>query len=573
MNQKRIKALAGGLFILLMGGPLWVSGQDFLQNSQISGSFQADGAYYLTDTKMGISDSTLDGKYFRAQGYTEVNYSYQNFSAGMRFEAYLPPLLGYDAEYEGVGIPYWWVKYKTKFLEVTAGNFYEQFGDGMVLRTYQDWTLGYDNSLRGLRVKLTPFSGVSFTGVVGVQRDYWVPFKNNNRGIVKGVDADFYLNDMIKGLKNSKFTMSFGGSFVSDYQKGKSMELIIPPTAYDLKLPENVAAYGGRINLNYGGVNLYSEYAHKINDPSAMNHYIYKNGNAWLITASYSRKNLGINLKTKWIDNMSYKSDRNITTNSLDIKYLPAITKEHTYYLASMYPYATQPNGEVGAAAGINFSFPKKSVLGGKYGTNFSINFSQVNAPKRTPVNDSTPVFTPGTLGYTPKPFSVDWNDVYYQEVYFEVTKKFSKKWKGIFTYMYQTYNKDVIEGHLNEYGTIYSQIGIADVTWKITSKHALRGELQGLWTKQDKGNWLAGLLEFTISPKWFFTISDQWNYGNSIAADRIHYYNVSAGFIHSSTRISLGYGRQREGIICVGGVCRYVPQSSGFTLTITSSF
>jgi len=83
----------------------------------------------------------------------------------------------------------------------------------------------------------------------------------------------------------------------------------------------------------------------------------------------------------------------------------------------------------------------------------------------------------------------------------------------------------------------------------------------------------MAGMLELTISPKWFFSVSDQWNYGNSESNLKLHYYNVSAGFIYNTTRIALSYGRQREGIVCVGGVCRYVPESTGFTLTINSSF
>jgi hypothetical protein len=34
-----------------------------------------------------------------------------------------------------------------------------------------------------------------------------------------------------------------------------------------------------------------------------------------------------------------------------------------------------------------------------------------------------------------------------------------------------------------------------------------------------------------------------------------------------------LGYGKRREGIFCVGGVCRAVPASSGLEMTFTSSF
>ncbi|MFH1159739.1 MAG: DUF6029 family protein, partial [bacterium] len=485
--MKHGKILSTRLIAAFFLLPLLSTGQNFLQNSQISGSSETDAAYYMTDSKMGITDSTLDGKYFRIQGFTDINYSFKNFSAGMRFEAYLPPLLGYDFKYQGLGVPYWWATFKNDLIEVTAGNFYEQFGNGMMLRTYQDWTLGFDNSLRGLRVKLTPWGGVTFTGVVGVQRYYWVPWKDNNRGIVKGVDADFYLNDMVKSLSDSKWQFSFGGSFVSDYQKGKSMDFILDTLLLKLKLPENVASYGGRINLSYGGFNVFSEYAYKINDPSAMNRYIYRDGSAWLIAVSYSRKNLGITAKTKWLDNMSYKSDRNVTGNELDINFLPPVTTEHTYFLPSMYPYATQPTGEVGISGQIMYTLPKKTKLGGKYGMNIALNFAQVNSIRKTKINDTTFIGEPGTLGYDTKLFSVG-DVVYYQDANLEVTKKFSKSVKGIFTYYYITFNKDVIEGYRNKYGTVYANIGVADVTYNITPTYSLRGELQGLWAKQDKG-------------------------------------------------------------------------------------
>jgi hypothetical protein len=257
----------------------------------------------------------------------------------------------------------------------------------------------------------------------------------------------------------------------------------------------------------------------------------------------------------------------------VNINYLPSITKEHSYALASMYPYSTQPNGEVGISGTVTLHFPKNSKLGGKTGLSIAANFSQVNGLKKTAVNDTTLVGQLGTLGYTSTFYGFG-SDVYYQDANVEVTKKFGKKWKGIFTYLYQTYNKDVIESHApGDYGTIYSQIGIVDIAWNITKKHTLRWEVQGLWTKQDKGNWVAGLVELTISPAWFISVMDQYNYGNSDETQRLNYYTLSAGYTNHSTRVALSYGRQREGIICVGGVCRYVPATNGLTLTVTSSF
>jgi Family of unknown function (DUF6029) len=573
---KKIYTLFPSLILLFWIVPFLTDAQDLIKGSQVSGSFQADAQYYLKDSKMGITDSSLDGRLARMNGFTEINYSFKNFSAGMRFEAYLPPLVGFDTHYEGYGVPYWFLNYKNDKLEITAGNFYEQFGNGMALRTWQEWTLGFDNSLRGLRVKFTPVEGIMLKGVWGIQRNFWEVYSGNNRGIVKGGDIDFFLNDIFSGLKNAKTKVSFGGSFVSDYQRGKTTDLLIDTLIYTLKLPENVATYSGRLNLNVGGVNFYTEYAHKINDPSSMNKYIYKNGNGLFTTLSYSQKGLGILASAKIIDNMSYKSNRLVTNNQLDINYLPAITKQHTYALSAMYPYATQPTGEFGYSGTLTYTFKRNTRLGGKSGLTFAVNFSKVNSLSRDSIFvnsiNGMSLNRAGTTGYKTNFFSPG-KDVYYQDLNIEIDKKFSKRWKGIFMYLNQIYNKDIVEGHLNEYGLIYSNIGIMDITCNMTNKLSLRGEFQGLWTKQDKGNWTAVLLEFTIAPKWFFSVQDQWNYGNKDKTLQLHYYLVSAGYTYNTSRITLSYGRQREGILCVGGVCRYVPAASGLTLTVNSSF
>jgi len=569
---KKFYLLSLRLLFALFLSPVITNAQEFLKSAEIHGNFQVDGQYYLPDSKMGVTDSSIDGKILRMNAFTNVIYSYGNFSAGLRFEAYLPPLIGYAVQNQGAGIPYWYANYKNDKLDITAGNFYEQFGNGMILRSYEEWTLGFDNSLRGLKVKFMPINGITLKGVWGIQRNYWDTYNDNSRGMVKGADADFYLNDIFPSLANSRTKLTLGGSFVSDYIRGKTQTIIYNTKIYDVKLPENVGAYDGRINLNIGKVTFYTEYAHKINDPSAMNKYIYKDGNGLFSNLSYSQKGFGASLSVKMIDNMSFKSNRSVTSNQLSINYLPTLTREHAYSLSAMYPYATQPNGEFGFQGTVIYNIPKSTAIGGKTGWTIDVNYSQVNSNDSYPVNDTTPLDASGTLGHKVHLFKMG-NTIYYQDFNVEVTKKISKKWKGIFSYLNQTYNKDIIEGHLNEYGDVYANIGVADVTYNITRKYSLRGELEGLWTKQDKGNWMAGLLEFTISPQWFFSIQDQWNYGNSDSNQRIHYFLVNAGFIYNTSRISLSYGRQRAGLLCVGGVCRYVPAASGATLTITSSF
>ena len=59
------------------------SHNNFLTNSQISGNTEIDAAYYVADSKLGITNSSLDGKYIRMNGFMELNYQFKNFSAGI----------------------------------------------------------------------------------------------------------------------------------------------------------------------------------------------------------------------------------------------------------------------------------------------------------------------------------------------------------------------------------------------------------------------------------------------------------------------------------------------------------
>jgi len=68
-------------------------------------------------------------------------------------------------------------------------------------------------------------------------------------------------------------------------------------------------------------------------------------------------------------------------------------------------------------------------------------------------------------------------------------------------------------------------------------------------------------------------TILNQYNYGNKVEDLRVNYPTAQVTYIQNALRMSIGYGRQRAGIFCVGGVCRNVPAANGLTVAITSSF
>ncbi len=545
------------VFLLLVLPVTFCTAQESGKWGEIHGNVQFDAQYYNPDSAMGappVPEKLL------MNGFTNLIYTKGKFQVGIRYENYLNALQGFDSRYEGQGLTYRYATFDADYLTITVGNFYEQFGSGMIFRSYEERGLGFDNAMDGARVKAHVLGGVYMTALIGRQRSFF----DYGEGIVRGFDGEINLNETFKGIAESKLKATIGGSFVSKFQKDEDP---------DFDLPENVGAWAARANLLYKGFNLSGEYVSKINDPQATNAILhegllrknYNPGSGVLASLAYSRKGLGVLVTAKRIDNMDFRSDRTATGFNLNVNYLPALTKQHTYQLAaSIYPYATQPNGEWAFQGEVSYKIPRKSTIGGKYGIGLVFNYAEAHGLINT-VNEAG-------SGYTNNFFEL--GDLYFRDINFEVSKKFSKKVKLIAKYLNISYNKDVVQG-LVGYGTINANIAIADVTYRVAKKHSLRMEVQGLWTKDraDEGDWIMALLEYQWSPHMFVAVTNQWNYGNPHEEDRLHYPSITIGYIHNATRVTLGYGRQRAGIFCVGGICRNVPASNGVSLSITTSF
>ncbi|HRD37318.1 MAG TPA: DUF6029 family protein, partial [Bacteroidia bacterium] len=91
---------------------------------------------------------------------------------------------------------------------------------------------------------------------------------------------------------------------------------------------------------------------------------------------------------------MSYRSDRNEGLQNLLINYLPATTKQHSYTLLALNPYATQLNGEIGFMAEAQYRVKKGSLIGGKYGMEITVNYSQACGLNQYGVRDSSTAMT-----------------------------------------------------------------------------------------------------------------------------------------------------------------------------------
>lgn len=537
-----------------------------LTGGQLHGNFSTDAQYYNEDTDIG---AVVLPQRMGLNSWLNLIYSTEQFETGLRFESYEPRLAGYPAgqPYLGSGIGYRYAKYKLSDLEVTAGNFFEQFGQGLIFRSYEERYLGVDNAMDGLRVKYMPYRGIYLKGVIGKQRFAFDSRTINGPGLVRGFDAEVDLRELLDSAWTSANNLVIGGSFVSKFQEDRDPLL---------ELPQNVGAWALRLNYTTPRWNIYGEYAYKINDPNGKNGFIYKPGEAAMVNATYSVKGFGATLGAHSFDNMFFQSDRAAPTPfDLNINFLPPLTKQHTYNLpATLYPYATQPNGEVSAQAEVFYKLKKGTALGGKHGTKVAVNFSTAYALDTTRLGAADD--TTARLGYSSRLF-VPGKRHYFQDLNVEVRKKLRDDWELALTYLNVVYDIDIIQGKPGK-PTVYADIVILEGLHNFNDRNSIRFEVQHLSTRQDQGNWATALAELTFSPHWFVAAMDQFNYIGSAeleakGQEQRHYPIGSFGYIRGGNRFQVNYGRQRAGIFCVGGVCRQVPAANGLTLSITSTF
>ena len=524
----------------------------------VSGSIQSDILFPQDDEEIGTEHS--DDKVLN-NTYLDLKLGSKYVDAGARFEFLEYPLPGYEPDFKGWGVPHFYVKGHTNNVELTVGDYYDQFGSGFILRTYEERSLGIDNALRGVHLNFRPVDGVTMKALSGKQRRYW----HHNDALVSGADIEVGLEHFLKALESHDTHLTLGGSWVNKYEKSSDDAIFVDVT-HRLNFPEFVNAWDARVNLIHKGFSVLAEYARKSQDPTFDNGYHYGPGSVAMLSTSYSRKGMSILLQAKRSQGMSFRSRRSMTGISSYINHLPAFTHDQTYALAAQYPYATNADGEWAFQGEFGYTFKKGTTLGGKYGTKLKLNVSHVRGLDddgvKNPVSEGRVI---GSDGYRSSFFKMG-DETYYQDIDVQIEKRLTRDFSLIFMYMNERYNMTVIEGHG---GMIKSNIFIADGKYKFSPKLTLRTELQYQFCEGDDGDWAFGLAELSWAPHWMFTLSDMWNSGET----KVHYYQALVTYSLKSHRIQAGYGRTDAGFNCSGGVCRWVPATRGFTLSYNYTF
>jgi hypothetical protein len=443
-------------------------------------------------------------------------------------------------------------------LNISIGNFYEQFGSGMTLRSWEDKNLGINNSIRGLNTNYRINDEFNITALIGQQKK---GFKYS-KGYILGFDSEFDLSKITNGS-----TLLMGLSYVGRNDQNTISDFY----------SEMTNLFSGRIDYSsnsfYSNIEIVDKSKNPISVFGSLSNTFIKKGSSLLLNSGFFNKGFGIDFTFRRLENMSLFSEREAYGNPYNesiVNYLPALTKQHDYSLANLYVYSAQPNvsfqtndlmkvGEIGMQIDLYYFFEKNTFIGGKFGTNVSINGAVWNN-------------LDGNFDFDNQNYDTDlfgFGQKYFSEISLEIRKKWSSKFDNIFLFINQYYNSRFIE---EKVGEVKSNVLVLENTYKLNDKKSLRLELQHLSTKDDNKNWSAYAIEFNLNSAFSIYLSDLYNYQNPKEEKKIHYYNFGGSYSKGINRFTINYGRQRGGLVCTGGICRYVPESSGLSFSISSS-
>ncbi|MFI3298513.1 MAG: DUF6029 family protein [Rikenellaceae bacterium] len=526
---------------------------------KITGSLESSTVYYVSDDATGaVAPSPAYG----SNNYLKLDYTIGGFSAGLQLEYYPQVIEGYETRLEGIGVPMKYVSYQGSNWSVTAGDYYEQFGSGLLFRSWEDRQLGFNNSIGGARATYnTKDNTFSAKFVYGFPRDYLHStgagydfagslFNDYTSTQIFGGDASLSVSNLL--FPTSEHSLSIEGSGLYRLEDGLPDGMLWINEGPDaLGLENDLFSYSARLNYQWRGLSLKGEYVGKGKDLYLNNsnyEYELKSGNAQLVEVNYSQSGLTVLGTFRRLENMQNQAYR--TTDEVlagnTLNYIPALVQPQTYMLAAYNPYTANVKGEMGGQMDIFYNFKKGTTLGGKYGFKVHANGSVYYA-----------------LASTLKNYDKD--HLTYFDFNLNLDKTWNRKFKTKLLYTHQEMSPD--KGDSENYDVI--DVLVLENIYKFTRKFSMRLELQYLFSDDLEKDWAAALVEANFAPRWSIYLSDMYNVGDT----KVHYYSVGASYTYSILRVAASYGRNREGIVCSGGVCRMQPAYTGANLQLTILF
>ncbi|MEP7266985.1 MAG: DUF6029 family protein [Saprospiraceae bacterium] len=532
----------------------------FVTNAQTETNNSSSGifnAYLHTQAGIFIRDSTIgasntpqyDHQLFGGETWLNMTYTNWGMEFGLRADLYQNSnLINPQASFNKQGIGRWYVKRDVERLGFEAGYIYDQIGSGIIYRAYEQRNLGLDNALFGLKLNYKINGNWHAKAFSGKQKKQFDTYES----LIKGIN----LEGFVQSNDSAHWSMAPGIGVINRTLDDASLNNVIATLGTyqpkDQFLPKyNSYAFTIYDQINIKDVSIYIETAIKprdiINNPNGVRTnnageevigptFVNKPGQVLYGSINYAKKGYGISFEAKRTQYFSLRTRPQEELNNGLIHFVPPMSRQNSYRLLTFYQPATQEIGELAFQGELQVSPMKDWTL--------IIHHSNINDLN---------------------------NNKLYREYLFESTLIRYGQYVFIAGVQHQEYNQQVYEGKPNA-PVVKSYTPYIDYTYQFDDTHSLRTDIEYMINKQDQGSWTNILLEYSIAPQWIFTASDMYNI-KPLKGKKNNYYTAGVTYSQNVTRFSANWVRQRAGIVCTGGICRYEPAFNGLKFSLETRF
>lgn len=537
---------------------------------QFSGNLLMNYQKYLRDDSIGANTKVYRENTASADAWLFLQYRVKDYSFIVRYDAFNnSPLLDPQDAYTDHGIGFWQVSKSIDKLDITVGSFYDQFGSGILFRSYEQRQIGIDYAMQGIRLKYNINDRWAIKGFTGNQKGNI----KNRFGFAKQVISGLNIEGGIPVGKMSKYgDLSVGASAINRSLDRETMDRLVGTiNTYNLadRFYPKYNMYGFNAYFGYNIGNFSWNVEGNVKSPEAilgMNDRFKLSGGNVLYTSlgwgkggwslGKQKASIGLNLQARHVDNFAFRTAPTEALLNGLVSYLPSMTRQNTYRLLSRYNAPGQELGEDGLQGEIEFK-PRK-------GTQIFFNASYVQTlASNGKLNAVTGAMEAEKL---------------FSENYLEVVQKLGKHDKLKLGVQRIHYNQTRYEDE-PEYVPVETITPFGEWMHTMDKGRSLRVEWQYLSTKNDQGSFANLMVEYWATKQLSIAVGDMVNvvphrYERMIIADKVlHYPTVFIGYTEKNTVFTLAYLKQQQGVNCSGGICREEPAFSGIRFTISSNF
>ena len=304
-----MKSKVNGLLILSIIFNSFFLNSQILKN--ITTSFESYSAYYMDDSKTGNFNSE---NRFRSNNYLNLkSYINDNWNVELQIESYIPKaLLNFSPSFKETGLSTFKIQYSNEKIDLNFGNFYEQFGSGMILRSWEDKSLGINNSIRGINTHYRLGEQINFKALYGNQKKGF----EYSKGYILGLDTEFDVSQIFPN--NYSFIM--GLSYVGrNDNKTIGTSFNNTTNLYSIRLDFSSTSFYSNIELVNKSNDVIAQFG-KFSDDFT------KKGSAFLFNSGYLKDGFGIDFTFRRLENMSIYSERDNFGNEFNRKYSKLLT-------------------------------------------------------------------------------------------------------------------------------------------------------------------------------------------------------------------------------------------------------